>query len=427
MTPAARVAAAIEILTEIERNDAPADTVLVEWFRRHRFAGSGDRRAIRESVYADLRDGALRRWLVANAGGDPESPRLRMIAALSREHPDALDVVFSGDGYAPPLLDDFERAVSDGTAQADAAAAPDHVAANCPAHLYALFAEQWGTQARDELAAMNRTAPVDLRVNTLNADRADARARLAADGYKADVTPFSPSGLRSHARGDFRQLGAFRAGMIEPQDESSQLVSMLVDAAPGQNVVDYCAGAGGKALALAAATNNQAEILACDVSRLRLDRIAGRAARLGVTSVAIREVPADAAPTDLVGRADRVLIDAPCSGTGTWRRSPDLRWRTRPGTVADYQDMQDGLLDSAAGLVKPGGRIVYAVCSVLEGEGRSRVDAFLARHPRFARRLVGDVLGTDLAARLDLSDDLVLTPHRHGTDGMYAAVLVRTD
>jgi len=423
MTPAARIAAAIEILTEIGQGNAPADAILADWFRGHRFAGSRDRRAIRDSVYADLRTGAFRRWRVAEAGGDPENVRLRVVAGILDEIPDALASLFSGEGYGPRPLNAEETACAEKMTTLPADAAPDHARANCPIDLYPMFERQWGADAADELAAMNETAPVDLRVNTLVTDRGDARARLSADGYETVSTLFSPHGLRSGIRGNFQQLGAYREGMIEPQDESSQLVAMLVDAAPGQQVIDYCAGAGGKALALAAAAQNAARIVACDSSGARLARLGPRAERLDVQCIETREVPEDGAPDDLTGSADRVRIDAPCSGTGTWRRSPDLRWRTRPGTIEEFSRVQDALLDIAATLVKPEGRIVYAVCSVLAAEGSERVEAFLARTPAFARVPVSGVFGPDLAGRLGLGDDLYLTPHRHGTDGMYAVIL----
>lgn len=425
MTPAARIAATIEILTEIGRGDAPADAVLADWFRGHRFAGSRDRRAIREAVYADFRTGALRRWAVQAAEGDPGNPRLRVIAGLTLEASGEVATLFDGAGYGPPPLSAEEQGLSERVGELDMAAAPDHVNGNCPADLYPLFVEQWGDDAAEELGALNLTASVDLRVNALRATREEAQARLAADGYDAAPSPFSPVGLRGTARGNFQQLGAYRAGMVDPQDESSQLVTMLVGAAPGLRVLDYCAGAGGKALALAAASENQAEIIACDVSRSRLSHMEPRAARLGVTGVRSLAVPAEGAPEELKEWADRVLIDAPCSGTGTWRRSPDMRWRTSPAAIAAYTREQDNLLDTAAKLLRAGGRIVYAVCSVLESEGRGRVDAFLARHPDFQRLPIEDVLGPEMVARLGCGEDLVLTPKRHNTDGMYGAVLTR--
>lgn len=425
MTPAARTAATIEILTDIARGDAPADAVLADWFRGHRFAGSGDRRAIREGVYTDFRAGALRRWAVQSAGGEADSPRLRVIAGMALHAPDEIDALFDGAGYGPPPLSGEETALAAAIGGLDPASAPDHVAGNCPETLYSLFLDQWGDGAAEELAALNRTAPVDLRVNTLRATRDEAQARLAADGYAAEPTPFSPAGLRSDTRGNFQQLGAFREGMIEPQDESSQLVTMLVDIEPGQRVIDYCAGAGGKALALAAAAENQADIVACDVSRARLAHTEPRAARLGVEGLRSLAVPADHAPDELAGWADRVLIDAPCSGTGTWRRSPDMRWRTSPEMIAACSREQDKLLDTAATLLRADGRIIYAVCSVLESEGRARVDEFLDRHRDFQRVPIADVLGPEMIARLGCGEELVLTPKRHNTDGMYAAVLAR--
>ncbi len=425
MTPAARTAATIEILTEIARGDAPADAVLADWFRGHRFAGSGDRRAIRDGVYTDFRAGALRRWMVQTAGGDPENPRSRVIAGMALNAPDEVAAHFDGTGYGPAPLSGEETTLVTAIAEQDAVAAPPHVAGNCPQTLYALFLDQWADGAADELAALNRTAPVDLRVNALRATRDEAQARLAADGYEAAPTPYSPTGLRSATRGNFQQLGAYREGMIEPQDESSQLVTAMVGAAPGLRVIDYCAGAGGKSLALAAEAGNQAEIVACDVSHSRLSHTAPRAERLGVDGLRSLAVPADAAPAELERWADRVLIDAPCSGTGTWRRSPDMRWRTSPDAIDDYARDQDSLLEIATTMLRDGGQIIYAVCSVLEQEGRARVDEFLLRHPDFERRPISNVLPAALVAELGCKTDLVLTPNRHDTDGMYAAVLVR--
>ena len=425
MTPAARTAATIEILTEISRGDAPADAVLADWFRGHRFAGSGDRRAIREGVYTDFRMGALRRWLVQSAGGDPDNPRLRVIAGMAVDTPGEIDAHFDGTGYGPPPLRADETTLVAAIGNLDVASAPPHVAGNCPEVLYPLFLDQWGEGAAGELAALNRTASVDLRVNTLRATREEAQARLAADGYEAEPTPYSPTGLRSATRGNFQQLGAYREGMIEPQDESSQLVTALVGAAPGLRIVDYCAGAGGKALALAAEAENMADMVACDVSRSRLSHLEPRAARLGVAGLRNFAVPADAAPAELENWADRVLIDAPCSGTGTWRRSPDVRWRTSPETIDDYVRAQDRLLETATTMLRDGGQIIYAVCSVLEREGAARVDDFLARHPDFQRLPIEDILAPGLVAELGCERDLVLTPNRHETDGMYAAVLAR--
>lgn len=425
MTPAARIAASIEILSEIARGDAPADAVLADWFRGHRFAGSGDRRAIRDAVYRDLRRGALLRWAVAEAGGDADSPRARTLAELALDRPDDIDTLFNGAGYGPPVLDIEERTLVSGVTGLDLASAPPWCAANCPEALFSLFAAQWGPETDSELAALNGTAPVDLRINRLRATREAARERLMADGYESDPTPYSAEGLRGTQRGNFDQLGAFREGLVEPQDESSQLVARLVDARPEQRVIDYCAGAGGKALALAAAADNRAEVVACDVSAARLARVAPRAGRLGVENLRTLPVPADGPPAELHAWADRVLVDAPCSGTGTWRRSPDLRWRTTTDAIAAYASTQDDLLDRAAVAVKPGGRLVYAVCSVLDSEGHERIAAFLDRNDGFRRLVVAQVLGDELTAGLGCADELVLTPARHGTDGMYAAILER--
>lgn len=426
MTPAARTAALIDILGELARAAAPADAVLQGWFRARRYAGSGDRRAIREAVYDVLRARELLHWALAAAGADPDDPRNLALAhtvCLARSAPEPL---FAGGTYAPDPLNEAETRLAARLAGLDRAAAPPGVWANCPDWLWTRFAAQWGVEsAARELAALNDRAPVDLRVNALRATREEARASLAADGWDSTPTPLSPLGLRGQERTSFANLAAFRDGLVDIQDEASQLVAAAVDARPGMTVVDLCAGAGGKTLALAAAMEDTGTLVAMDVSARRLDRMRPRLDRAGVSIV--RMQPGDAAepPPDLLGKADRVLVDAPCSGTGTWRRAPELRRRLTPEALEEYSAAQAALLAAGASLVRSGGWLVYATCSVLDAENSGQVDAFLSAHPDFARVPAAGVSVDVRTAAADARGDLRFTPARHGTDGLYAAVLER--
>lgn len=425
MTPAARVAATLEILEEITRADAPADAIIANWTRTHRFAGSKDKRAIRELVYRDLREGARLRWLCAALDADPASPRDRTIIASELEGAGTAVARFNGSNYGPAELTEAEQSVVARLHEIETGNAPDWVKCGCPEDLYAVLAAQWPQDVIEEVQALNDRAPVDLRVNTMRLNVEAARAALAEAGYEAVPTAFSPMGLRGSAHTNFGALEPFKKGLVDPQDESSQLVSLLVDAQPEMQVIDLCAGAGGKALTLSAMMENKGEIVACDSSASRLSRMEPRSVRLGATNIRTLPVEDGVVPDGLAGWADRVLVDAPCTGSGTWRRSPELRWRTSPDDIAAYAATQAALLTTAAQMVKPGGRLIYAVCSVFNAEGRDVARDFEAANSAFARVPIYDVLGSDLANRLQAKDELVLTPHRHRTDGMYAAVFTR--
>ncbi len=422
MTPSARVAAAIGILDDIARADSPADAILRDWARRNRFAGSKDRRAIRDLVYRDLRDGARYRWLAAQQGGDQGSARTRMILACESDAPGSAAGLFDGSGYGPAALDEAEMALAAGLSGLGDETVPGWARANCPEDLFALFEAQWGPETEAELAALNERAPVDIRVNTLRATRADVQAGLAAAGYETEPTPISPAGLRGGENARLTDLPPFRDGLADPQDESSQIVAGLCGARSGMTMIDLCAGAGGKALALAADMENNGQIIACDISAARLSRMEPRSMRLGVQIVRLLPLPGGVPPANMAGAADAVLVDAPCTGSGTWRRSPEQRWRTTPETITDYAKVQADILEGAAALVKPGGRLVYAVCSLFDAEGRDIASAFADAHPEYGRVPV-----SGLVEGLEDGPDgtMLLTPRRHGTDGMFAAVFER--
>jgi 16S rRNA (cytosine967-C5)-methyltransferase len=305
---------------------------------------------------------------------------------------------------------------------------PAWVRGEYPAWLEARLAEAFGERLAAEMGALRDEAPVDLRVNRLKANRETARAALAAQGLQARPTPFSPIGLRLPARTPLTAQAAFRDGLVEVQDEGSQLLALLTDARPGQSVVDFCAGAGGKTLALAAVMENKGRLVACDVNARRAERAAQRLRRAGVHNVHRRllEGESDKWVKRHAGSFDRVLVDSPCTGSGTWRRNPDAKWRLTEGELVKLVVLQGRILASAARLVRSGGRLVYATCSLLREENEDQVAAFLVDHDAFAVVPVPEVWAATIGGPAPADDPFLrLTPARHGTDGFFAAVMER--
>jgi 16S rRNA (cytosine967-C5)-methyltransferase len=432
MTPGARAAAAIELLDAIGADRSrPADRLIATWFRGRRYAGGGDRREIRDLVYTVLRRRAQIDWWIERSGGNRDS-RGRVLAVLLLEARWAaaqLEAAFDGGEYRPSPLNRQERALAvlAGRSFGDPAQALS-VRCNIPAWLEEPFRVVLGETMERELAALSEEAPVDLRVNSLKTSRREVMARLAARGIATEPTPFAPLGLRLNSRVNLGDTALLREGLVEPQDEASQIAALLVEAQPGESVADFCAGAGGKTLALAAAMENRGRLLAADISRHRLARAAPRLARAGVTCVEQQVLPAGGGYWQAAeeGSFDRVMVDAPCSGTGTWRRNPELRWRIGQEEVTDYQGLQARILDDAARLVAPGGRLVYAVCSLLGVEGEEQIRAFIVRNPAFevlpVRRLWARAMGGECPAN-DVF--LRLLPARDGTDGFFVAIMRR--
>ncbi|HTW68354.1 MAG TPA: RsmB/NOP family class I SAM-dependent RNA methyltransferase [Acetobacteraceae bacterium] len=481
MIPAARIAAAIDLLAAIEADRArPADAIANDWFRGRRFIGSGDRRTVSDCVWHVLRHYRRLGWWLgrvraASGEGTPpplaglgreadegrgerpeqaamdivltfppppfpqkpgesdfrsHSPRLLVAASLLLQATplSAIATLFSGGRFAPAPLDAAEQAVLrplEGHT-IDHPAMPDAVRLEVPDWLYPRLAVRFGTATRAELAALLLPAPLDLRVNLLKTTSAEAQAALAAEGLRTTPTRFSPWGLRLDGRRQITAGAAFRSGLVEIQDEGSQLVAILTDAHPGQRVCDYCAGAGGKTLALAAAMQNRGHLLACDTAAARLDNAARRLRRAGVGNVERHLLePGDKWAKRRAGSFDRVLVDAPCTGTGTWRRNPDARQRLSESDLAELLDRQAAILDAAAALVRTRGHLVYATCSLLDAENEAQVTRFLARHPGFS--LVPLAHAWPLQGPPPCEGEfLSLTPARHGTDGFFAAVLERT-
>jgi 16S rRNA (cytosine967-C5)-methyltransferase len=432
MTPAARLAAAIEVIDAVARERRPAADALKAWGLAHRFAGSGDRAAIAGLVYDTLRRRASAAWLM-----ESDSPRAVVLGMLKRER--GLDVMaierlFDGSRHAPEPLSDAERArLTDATLDD----APPYVAGDYPEWLDPAFAASFGEARAEEGASLASRAPLDLRANTLKASRDEALAML--DDLAFEPTRWSPWGLRRDLSADAKNPAihaepAFIKGAVEVQDEGSQLAALMSGAAPGAQVLDLCAGAGGKTLALAAMMDNKGQLYATDDDKRRLAPIHDRLTRSGARNVQVRTPKSVGTELDdLKGKLDLVVIDAPCTGTGAWRRNPDAKWRMRPGALEIRQKEQAQVLDRAVPLLKAGGRIAYITCSVLESENGAQVRAFVARHPEFSVTPPADVIkvlgdrAADFAnaARL-LAEGVLMTPRTTGTDGFFVSVLRKT-
>jgi 16S rRNA (cytosine967-C5)-methyltransferase len=435
MTPGARLSAAMEVLADIENRRRPAGDALKDWGLAHRFAGSGDRAAIGGLVFDALRRRNSAAWLMRAS-----TPRAILFGALRLERgmsADSIARLAGGGRYAPPPPDAAETdALAASTVAGDA---PAHVRGDYPEWLDPYFEAVFGEDRAEEGAALSRRAPVDLRVNTLKGDRDTALAALAHFG--AVPAPWSPVGLRIALTADAKSPPlqaepAFLDGLIEIQDEGSQLAALLSAARPGETVVDLCAGGGGKTLTLAAMMENTGRIVATDADIRRLAPIHARLTRASVTNVDVRTPRGNMDLLqllgDLRGAADLVLIDAPCTGVGAWRRNPDAKWRVRPGALEQRIKAQDEALGRAAKLVRPGGRIVYITCSMLDDENGARVRSFAGRHEGFAVVPAGEVIaalgvraeGFEAAVRIT-AEGLLMTPRRTGTDGFFVSVLRR--
>ncbi len=414
MTPGL-VDAAAGALAQLLPLTQPADAALSRFFSSRPKLGSRDRAFVAEAVFGVLRH--LRSLEHLAAGRDA---RRLLLAWLARHGGHNLREF-------EPLGDAEELAWLRGVKATDLTALPAPVRLDLPDWLYTRLAERYGDDLAALATALNRPAPLDLRVNTLKADRAAAMARLAADGIRVEPTPWSPWGLRVQGKPAINRHPLFLDGTIEVQDEGSQLLALITGARRGERVCDFCAGAGGKTLALGAMMKNTGRLYAFDVSEKRLARLKPRLARSGLSNVHPVHISGetDARVKRLSAKFDRVLVDAPCSGLGTLRRNPDLKWRQTPQTVAELTAKQAAILTAAAGLVKPGGRLVYATCSLLPEENEAIVAAFLDAHFEYRLQPVGPILASqhiDLA----MAEVLRLDPARHGTDAFYAAVLERT-
>ncbi|MCB1454588.1 MAG: RsmB/NOP family class I SAM-dependent RNA methyltransferase [Rhizobiaceae bacterium] len=422
-----RLAAAIEILADIETRHRPAAEALKDWGLSHRFAGSGDRAAIGNIVYDALRRKRSAAWLF-----DSEAPRHLAFGAVLLElgeTPDSLDAVLDGDRFAPEPLSDTERSFA---AERIASEAPDEVRADspdwCRPHLVTAFGETWA----EEAGALANRPPLDLRVNTLKADRdkllrlfakrAAVAGRLAPAAIR--IPPVEGAGRHPNVQAE----PAFQKGWFEVQDEGSQIAALLTGAGPGMRVLDFCAGAGGKTLAMSATMENTGQIHAFDAEKPRLAPIFERLKRAGSRNV--QATPDRAALEPLVGKMDVVLVDAPCTGSGTWRRRPDAKWRLTERQLEQRMAEQSAILDEASGFVRPGGSLIYVTCSVFEEENGNQVEAFRARQKDFEKGEIASSWRSSLPdvpmpKLSDKAGGVRLTPHSSDTDGFYVAVLKR--
>lgn len=432
MTPGARIQATLELLTEIEATPRPADAVLSAYFRARRYIGAKDRNAVAEMVYRVLRRHARLRWWLARLDQEV-TPRTLVVADLilgEGAQASAVAGLFNGAQFSPEPLSRAEMALARAleTHTLEHPHMPEAVRLECPDWAEPGLREALGARFAAEMQVLLEPAPLDLRVNAIKADRTTVQRQLAEAGIVAAPTRWSPLGLRVQGRPPIASHRVFRDGLVEIQDEGSQLVALLVDARPGHQVVDFCAGAGGKALALAAAMNNKGRVVACDVLEGRLKRAGERLRRAGLHNVEPRPLSSerDKWVKRHKGRFDRVLVDAPCTGTGTWRRNPDARWRALGPGLDELVTLQARILASAARLVKPGGRLVYATCSLLPAENERQVEAFQATHPDFTVVPVPEIWGRVMdTPPPDAGPYLRLTPGRHQTDGFFCAILER--
>ncbi len=407
------------LIAELLRFSFAADSTVSHYFRQHREMGHKDRGFVAEIAYAVLRH---KRSLAARCLEEVTSRRL-LLAALACLHG-------LNRRELAPLMSEAEAAWLGRAKAVRLEDLPAAVRLDLPDWLYEALAQQYSGELLEPLAeSLRQPAPLDLRVNSLKAERDAVLQRLQADGIAAEACRYSPLGIRLKDKPSLARYPLFLDGSIEVQDEGSQLLGFLVQPKRGEMVADFCAGAGGKTLLLGAMMRSQGRLYAFDVSEKRLAKLKPRLARSGLSNVHPVRIDSehDIRIKRLAGKLDRVLVDAPCSGLGTLRRNPDLKWRQTPDSVAELTAKQSAILRAAASLVKPGGRLVYATCSLLDRENEGVVSDFLAAHPEFASLPAGEILGkqgiTVTPAAAD--DRLRLLPHTHGTDGFFAALMER--
>ena len=436
MIPSARLATTIDLLYLIQTEPRPADATVSAYFRKRRFMGAKDRADISKVVYRTMRRRARLTWQIEQAGGVLSARTLAMADLIVGEGMDVglVERMFSGGTYAAATLTQQESALARrlGGRKLDHPTMPEGVRAECPPWAEAELMRVLGDRFQYEMAALTLPAPLDLRVNVLNANRDAVIEQLNAEGIKATATKLSPVGVRLEGRPAVMAHELYQAGAIEIQDEGSQLVALVVDAKPGHEVVDFCAGAGGKTLAIAASMGNKGRVIATDVLANRLLRAKERFRRGDIHNIQTRAITGETDPwiKRHRGRFDRVLVDAPCSGTGTWRRNPDMRWRTLGPGLSELVPLQARLIASASRLVKPGGRLIYATCSMLPSENEDQAEAFLAAHPDFTLKPIAELWAEAVwpqgGPEAPSSPYLRLTPARHDTDGFFAAVFERS-
>lgn len=424
MKPSSRIQAGIEILELLDAANIPMDKAVGDYMRNRRYIGSKDRREIAERAYNMMRSFARLEWWVDHVGAE-DTPRNRMMIWLMRgEGCDAkrLNDLFDSSQYAPERIDEKEagfltKLAGQSLHHKDM---PEAVTVECPPEHEQTLRDYFGDDFSAEMTAMLSEATLDLRVNTFLIDHDNAANSLAKDDVETAPTPYSPIGLRCQNKAYLSRTKAFKKGWVEIQDEGSQMIANLCDVKAGMQVVDYCAGGGGKTLALASAMQRKGRIVAMDNDAKRLERGRRRYKKAQLADIIEVRCLADEKTRKWVkrqkGKFDVVLTDVPCSGTGTWRRNPDMRWRHIGPSVDELTAVQADILERASKLVKPGGRLVYATCSLLPQENEEQVTAFLKDNPDFELQPLDSALGLG-------EPYMRLTPHRHKTDGFFAAVI----
>lgn len=431
MKESGRIQSAIDIHARIDHSRIPMDNTIRDYMAQRRYIGSKDRSDIVERVYRIVRHQARIGWHIERAGM-ALTPRARMIACLmlcERKTPETVSALFGGGKYEPAPPDAAEESLIGALAgqPLEPDAMPETVRAECPPWAEERLRVLFGTDFLAQMRAMQDAAPLDLRVNTLLADVDTAQASLAEQRVVTTKTPYSPIGLRAPNKTFMNETKAFRKGMVEIQDEGSQLIALACAARPGMRVLDFCAGGGGKTLGIAAAMENKGNIVAMDIDPRRLEKGRQRYRKAGVHNVELRCLEDEQHRKWLrrqKATMDVVLVDAPCSSSGTWRRNPDLRWRQYGPSLDEIKTMQADILEKVADKVKQGGRLVYATCSLFREENEEQVEKFLSLHDDFEIIPISQAFGEGVTAPSD-GPYLRLYPMKNNTDGFFTAVLRR--
>jgi 16S rRNA (cytosine967-C5)-methyltransferase len=428
MTPAAQLQAVIELITHYEQGKADgyrtgADVSFSYFMKQRRYIGAKDKKAIARLFYYVLRHQASLIWW-AKQRNMTANPRLKaLLGALFLDNLPAerIDALCGDDKYAPKSMSDKDRELMDDCAAHGSLfheSMPDEAKYNAPEWIISKFRKHYGADAEAILVSLMQEAPTDIRINALKTTRQEVLEILENAGISAEPTAHSPYGVRIHQRVALHTLDAFQNGLFEVQDEGSQLLAGLVAARAGQRVIDFCAGAGGKTLAIAATMQNKGKILSWDVHAGRMKDLPKRLKRAGVDNVEVHHITSehDSYIKRHKASADWVLVDAPCSGTGTWRRNPDARWNITKDEVRNLTQLQLSILESAARLVKAGGALLYATCSLLPEENHQVVEQFLKAHAHFS-------LEQPSCFPIECGAMIALTPYHHQMDGFFAALL----
>ncbi len=428
MQQAARVQSAIDIMENIAEARIPMDNTIRDFMSHKRYIGSKDRKFIVELVYNAMRAHARIGWWLERIKIE-DTPRARAMAFLMLNGQDITNL-FTGENHQPAPLNDKEQCAAQELRgqDIDHADMPENISCECPDWAADKLKPIWGGNFKDQMLAMLPPAAMDLRVNTIKVTREQAKASLAKDDVETIETPYSPFGLRAIGKPYMSATKAFHKGLVEIQDEGSQLIALMCDVKPGMRVLDYCAGSGGKTLGIAAMMEGKGIIYAMDNSTRRLEKGRRRYKKADIHNVEVRSLEEEKNRKWLrrqKSAIDVVLVDAPCSSSGTWRRNPDYRWNTYGPSLEEIVQIQSEILERVADKVKPGGRLVYATCSLFTEENEEQVEKFLTKHNNYKIVAIKDVWNKEYGDIPIQSDFMRLTPKDHKTDGFFTAILQR--